>query len=153
MAPSRSTRSRIAAYLFGLGAVIAALAPAFRDANADSYPLSTYPMFARPLGKPRILFLESVDERRRIRAVPPELVANDEVMQSAKRIRRAAREGPEALKRLCQEVAKSVGKQRRRPKLIELRIVEARFDPIAYFSNGAQPDERSVLMTCKVRAR
>jgi hypothetical protein len=152
MAPSRSARSRIAAYVVGVGAVIAAAAPAFRDANADSYPLSTYPMFARPIGKPQLLFFESVDERRRVRAVPPELVANDEVMQSAKRIRRAARQGPKALKQLCQEVAKRVQKQRR-PKLLELRIVEARFDPIAYFSEEPKPEERSVLTTCKVRAR
>lgn len=152
MAPSRSARSRIPAYLFGLGAVVAAAAPAFRDATADSYPLSTYPMFARPIDKPQILFFESVDERRRIRAVSPHLVANDEVMQSAKRIRRASREGPEALDRLCRKVAKSVEKQRR-PKLVELRIVEARFDPVAYFVHDAAPEERRVLTTCKVRSR
>lgn len=132
--------------------MIAAAAPAFRDATADSYPLSTYPMFARPIEKPQILFVESVDERRRIRAVAPELVANDEVMQSAKRIRRASREGPEALQRLCRRVAKSIEK-RRRHKLIELRIVQARFDPVAYFSEDAQPEERRVLTTCKVRSR
>jgi hypothetical protein len=152
MAPSRSARSRIAAYVVGVGAVIAAALPVFRDTNADSYPLSTYPMFARPIEKSQLLFFESVDERRRVRAVPPELVANDEVMQSAKRIRRAARAGPEALKQLCREVAKRVRKQRR-PKLIELRIVEARFDPVAYFSEDAKPEERSVLTACQVRTR
>ena len=132
--------------------MIAAVAPAFRDATADSYPLSTYPMFARPITKPQIMFVESVDERRRIRAVAPELVANDEVMQSSKRIRRASREGPAALERLCRKVAKRVESQRR-PKLVELRIVEARFDPLAYFTEDAEPEERRVLTTCKVRSR
>lgn len=152
MAPTRSARSRLPAYLFGLGTVFAAAAPAFREATADSYPLSTYPMFARPIDKPQILFLESVDERRRVRAVSPDLVANDEVMQSAKRLRRAWREGPDALDRLCRKVAKSVERQRR-PRLVELRIVEARFDPIAYFVHDAEPEERQVLTTCKVRSR
>jgi len=153
MALSRFTRSRIPAYLFGFGTVLAVAAPAFRNATADSYPLSTYPMFARPIGKPLTYFVESVDARRRVQSVNPELVANDEVMQSSKSIRRAFRSGPEALERLCKAVARRAAKQKTRPKLVELRIVEARFDPVGYFLHDAEPEERRVLASCKVKAR
>jgi hypothetical protein len=133
-------------YVVGLGIVIAAALPAFRPAQLDAFPFSTYPMFARKLDKPRLSFVERLDDREGAHRLDPRLVASDEVMQSYRTIKRAVREGPEAAKDLCRSIARRVAK--REKKEVRLRIVRARFDPVAYFVSNAEPDEREVIASC-----
>jgi hypothetical protein len=135
-------------YVVGLGVVIAATLPAFRSARLDSFPLSTYPMFARKIDKPQLSFVERLDDKRRARRLEPELVAGDEVMQSYRTIKRAVRQGPEAAEELCRSIARRVSKREHGKKDVRLRIVRARFDPVAYFVSDAEPDEREVIASC-----
>jgi hypothetical protein len=133
-------------YVVGLGVVMATALPAFRPAQLDAFPLSSYPMFARKLDRPRLSFVERVDDQQRARRLEPELVASDEVMQSYRTIKRAVRQGPEAAKELCRSIARRVAQ--REKKVVRLRIVRARFDPVAYFVSNAEPDEREVIASC-----
>jgi hypothetical protein len=136
-------------YVVGLGVVIAAALPAFHSAQRDSFPLSTYPMFARKIDKPELSFIERLDDRRRAHRLDPELVASDEVMQSYRTIKRAVRQGPEASEALCRSIARRLAKQEQGKREVRLRIVRARFDPVAYFVSDAEPEEREVIASCK----
>jgi hypothetical protein len=145
-----SGHARWPGYVVGLGVVIAAALPMFRSAQRDSFPLSTYPMFARVLDKPYVSFVERVDDRRRAHRLDPELVASDEVMQAYRTIKRAVRQGPEAAEELCLSIAQRLAKRENGKKDVRLRIVRARFDPIAYFVDDAEPAQRKVIASCTV---
>ena len=142
--------SRLLAYGFGLGVVALSASPLLRDPDRDSYPLSTYPMFARPRGKPWLSIVEGLDARGAAVRLSPELVANDEVMQAAATVRRAVQGGPVALARLCGEVAARVASDGEYAAVREVRVVAARFDPLRYFSEGPEPEARTEHHRCAV---
>lgn len=141
--------SRLLAYGFGLGMVALVAAPGFGDPGDDSYPLSTYPMFARPRGKPRLSFVEGVTDGEPMR-LPPDIVAHNEIMQAVATVRTAVLAGPEAMDRLCTRVAADVAHDEAYARVHEVRIVSARFDPVRYFTEGPTPEERSVHFQCPV---
>lgn len=147
--------SRALAYGIGLSVVAAVIAPVFADASYDSYPFSTYPMFARRRIKPLLYFVEGAPRRGAPVRLPPEFVANEEVMQAAASVRRAVEGGPDAMERLCERVARRVtesGREEHRG-VRRVRIVGARFDPLTYFTVEPVPEERTELFTCKVPGR
>lgn len=132
--------------------VLAAL-PALSRAEDDAYPLSTYPMFARPLSRANVYFVERVDGKGRTRRLTPEQVSGNEVMQSFKTIGRAVRGGPKAVNDLCRIIAGRIARAERGERLVVLNVVEARFDPVAYFTVGAPPEERTVIGSCKSKRK
>jgi hypothetical protein len=138
-------------YLVGLGAVVLTAIPVFWRAERDSFPFSTYPMFARRLASPTVYFVERVDEEGRARRLTPEQVSGQEVMQSFKTIRRAVRRGPNAVHKLCRAIATRLAKRERRGQFVRLRVVGARFDPISYFTEDTAPEERTIEGGCNVR--
>jgi len=141
--------SRPWAYGFGLGLTLLVAAPGFGDPRWDSYPLSTYPMFARPRGRPVLHFAEAVGPRGERLRVPPALVANQEVMQAAATVRRAVRSGPDAMEALCERIA-TRWSQREHGPAREIALVSATFDPVAYFERGPEPEARTVHHACEV---
>ncbi len=140
-------------YVVGLGVVVATALPAFGPAQADAFPLSTYPMFARKLDKPQVSFVERVDDRQHAERLDPRLIAGDEVMQAYRTVKRAVRKGPKAADALCRSIARRIAKSEKGTRDVELRIVRARFDPIAYFVSNAEPEEREIIATCTSRRR
>lgn len=143
--------SRLLAYGLGFGLVALSAAPAFRDPEDDSYPLSTYPMFARPRGKPRLSIVEGLNTSGAPVRLSPELVVvHDEVMQAAATVRRAVAEGPHALERLCSEVASRTASDADYQNVQTVRVVTARYDPVLYFSKGPEPEERVEHFRCAV---
>jgi hypothetical protein len=145
--------SRALAYGFGLGLLAAVLAPAFASASWDSYPLSTYPMFARPRGRPLLYFVEGLDGQGAPVRVAPELVATQEVMQAAATVRRAVQGGPRSMERLCERVASRIAETPSERAIVQVRIVGARFDPLRYFSVGPEPEKRTEQLRCDVRRK
>lgn len=141
--------SRLLAYGVGLGMVALVAAPGFGDPAADTYPLSTYPMFARPRGKPLLSFVEGATPNNTVR-LPPELIAHDEIMQAVVTVRRAVQAGPEALRQLCTRIAANVVSAPAYDDVYEVRIVSARFDPVGYFTAGPTPEERMEHFRCAV---
>jgi hypothetical protein len=131
---------------------LATLAPAFRDARQDSFPFSTYPMFARTIDKRWLLFAEGVGKRAPLR-LGPELVANDEPMQAMRTLKLAAQQGGPALASLCARIAGRVAASKSHDSVRRVRIVRASFDPIAYFEVLAAPEQREMLQECRVPRR
>lgn len=147
---SKRVMPRVIALIFGLGLVAATAAPAFRSPEHDSYPFSSYPMFARPRGKPVLYTAEGLTSGSGTTALPPALVANGEVMQALQTLRRAAEGGPRSLRRLCERIAARVAETPEHSAVRKVQIVRERFDPIAYFEHGPEPEEREVLRRCNV---
>lgn len=142
--------SRLLAYGFGLGLVALVAAPGFGDPSSDSYPLSTYPMFARPRQRPVLYFSEGVEQGGARRRLPPELLGNQEVMQATVRVRSAVRAGPEATRALCREIAERARAHPEFSAVAEVALVSASFDPVAYFTETPEPKERNVHERCAV---
>lgn len=142
--------SRVLAYGFGLGLLALVAAPGFGDPDDDSYPLSTYPMFARARDKPWLSIAEGLDGSGQSVRLSPSIVANDEVMQAAATVRRAVAGGPPALLALCQTIASRIADDGSYQSVSFVRIVSARFDPVRYFVDGPVPEERSEHIRCPV---
>ena len=88
--------------------------------------------------------------------VDPDLVVADgmtnaEVMQAASRVRRAVNGGARAASEFCRGVAARVAESREYRSVVEVRVVGARFDPIAYFEHGPEPEERFQVTSCRVK--
>jgi hypothetical protein len=151
MSAKHLERPRLRGYLVGVGVVVLAALPAFSRAEDDAYPLSTYPMFARPLSRATVYFVERVDGKGRTVRLTPEQVSGNEVMQSFKTLSRAVHAGPKAVQSLCRSVAQRLARAEKGRRRVELHVVAARFDPVAYFTSGAPPEERTVVGSCKSR--
>jgi hypothetical protein len=100
---------RAVPYLVGAVAVLAVLAPLLGPPEGDSYPLSTYPMFARDGGDtarlPTVVGVDAVGDRHRL---SPTLIAgSDEPVLAAETVLRAIRLG--RTDRLCEDAAERVG--------------------------------------------
>jgi len=145
--------SRPVRAIFGVALVLASVAPLLRNAEHDSYPLSTYPMFARTLGKPLLTFAEGLSQRGEAVRLPPEIVANDEPMQAMRTLKLTAKRGGEALSRLCVEIAERTARDPDFARVRRVRIARARFEPLRYFEPDAPMPEREVLAECKVRRK
>ena len=141
---------RIWAYSASFALLVAVIAPAFGDPAADSYPLSTYPMFARPKAKTVIAFAEGLDVEGNATRLGPELVANGEVMQAAHTLHRAMRAGPERLALVCARIAEGVAANSRLASVMRVRLAEGRFDSVGYFLGSSEPETRTIHLVCDV---
>jgi len=137
--------------LVGLVASVAVLAPLLSP-DADSFPLSSYPMFARPRGQPTLYALAARASDGSERRLPPSALGSSEVLQAKVLIQRSVEQGPAAMRALCREVAARVAADTADVRSIE--IVRRRYDPIDYFVTGPTPIEQARLESCPVpRAR
>jgi hypothetical protein len=145
--------SRILALLLGVGFALAVLEPTLRKQPfaEDSFPFSTYPMFARALDKRVIVFAEGLGSGAKAVRLGPELVANDEPMQAQRTLRRAAADGSPALRKLCRRIAERVAADPALAEIQRVRIARSEFEPLRYFEAGAAPPERELLQQCRVR--
>ena len=100
---------RAVPYLVAAIAVGAVLAPLLGPPEGDSYPLSTYPMFARDGGdEARLPTVVGIDAEGRRHRLSPELIAGtDEPVLAAETILRALR--LDRADALCREAAERVG--------------------------------------------
>lgn len=137
--------------LFGVGLALAVAAPVLRDAEDDSYPLSTYPMFARVLTKPRLTYAEGVSRDGQGTRLPPRIVGSDEPMQAMRTLKLTADGGRRSLKRLCAAMAERVAAEPAYAQLRVVRIVRAQFDPVRYFEAGPTPENSEKLAQCSVK--
>jgi hypothetical protein len=110
-------------------------------------------MFARTLDKPQVSFVERVDDDQHVERVDPEFIGSDEVMQSYRTLKRAVKQGRKASEALCRQIARRVARHEGGKRDIALRIVRARFDPVAYFVSNAPPEDREVIASCNASAR
>ena len=103
---------RLRLLLLGVTAAVA-LSPLARDPRSDTYPLSTYPMFAADRGAAHRIptVVEVLDDGSTARLSPELIAGTDEPVLTAVTVGRAVRDGQ--AEDLCGEVAARLGPGRR----------------------------------------
>jgi hypothetical protein len=120
----------------------------------DSFPFSSYPMFAQPRPDARVelAYALGVTAAGTRVAIPPGLVANSEVLQARAVIQRAANSESEAAD-LCRHIAARVRDaaqtDRDFAEVSRIEIVRGSHDAVAYLARGARGPE-SVVVACEV---
>jgi len=136
-------RRRLWPALASLTMLGAAAWPGLRaNLHDDSFPLSTYPMFATP--RPTQLSLDyalvlTVDGRRL--PVPPRLVGSAEVLQARATIAAAVGAGPGPRAALCAQIAARVAHSPAHAGAHAVVLVSGRHDVIALVTTGARGSE------------
>lgn len=126
--------------------------PAFGPLEADSFPLSTFPMFAKTRGQPSFHQLVGTDASGNRVAIPPELIGTSEVLQ-AKSLLDVAAKSRRRRESLCADVAERTRQDRRYANVEHLELVRVRFDPVRYFVEGPEPLAQHTVHRCKLRAK
>lgn len=135
----RSALRRLAPFL--AAAII--LTPLLRAPHNDTYPLSTYPMFATDRGADHTISTAvSIDERGEVSRLSPKLIAGtDEVVLAAVTVARAVGRGE--VDELCAEILDRIDG----PAHIIIR--SETLDVVAHVVNGAEPRRIEVHAECE----
>lgn len=156
---------RAHAYLTSGLLLAAVLYPALLEPGADSFPLSTYPMFARE--RPRRVEVMSAlslsaplpDRSASERAVPPSYIANAEAMQALQTLRKSVQAGRRSARKLCQRIARELATRNearfadaREIALVTTRVDALRFlqDPDHAGDRESERRDRTVHVRCSV---
>ena len=125
--------------------VAAVLSPLWRSPERDSFPLSTYPMFARPLvGEADLDVAVGLDAGGGRRALSPEAIAGtDEVVQAGAVVDRAIAAGRED--ELCRQVAQRVTD----PAVVAVVVLTDRIEVLGA-AEGEPPVATTVHARCEV---
>lgn len=124
------TDHRVAAAL-SVALIAATAYPVVREPYEDSFPLSTYPMFARPrktqLTLDYALGVTAAGERR---TLTPWLVGSAEVLQAQAVINRAR--STKTLPALCATIAARVAADADYADVVAIRIVSGKHDAVEF---------------------
>lgn len=145
----RARLERGVAIVVGFGASLAVLSPLVAM-DGDSFPISSYPMFAHPRGQLTLYTAVARAADGSELRLPPSAVGSSEVLQSKVLIARSVERGPEATLALCRSIAQRIAGLPGAASLRSVEIVRRRYDPIAYFVTGPEPIEQERLQTCKL---
>lgn len=141
-------RGRIRPPLGGLALVAVLALPLLLGTRYDSFPLSTYPMFAGERDRvTSIATVVAVDGDTTARLSSRLIGGTDEPMLAAETVVHAIRDG--AADRLCREVAARAGADHT-GRILE--VVTERYDTVAWFDGVRKPVARTVHARCEVPA-
>lgn len=139
------------------GAVFSPVVQGFREKPFDDFPLSWYPMFARPRAKIETpVYVVGVDADGTRHKVGHRYWTAGGFNQGATQLLTARREGDDALDPLCTRIAARVGKERRGELATptEIHILTGKFSRETYFRDGDHtPMSERVLTRCPVPGR
>jgi hypothetical protein len=142
---------RFLSYVFGALLMGLTLSPAFRPFTDDSYPLSTYPMFAQERSTICLSHVQGLEAGGVSRALPPPMVANEEITQAQQIVRAAVSSGGRALLDLCDAIARRVAARDEFSAVERIDIVTSCYEPTAYFTRGSEPSSTKPRAACEVR--
>lgn len=148
-----SAASPLVPWLVGLILLGLTLSPMARPTTYDSFPFSSFPMFAhgRKDAVTSVHRLVAVLPDESTLALPPRLLGSDEVLQVDATLRHAIRAGKRACSKLCRDVARRVADD---PAFAGATFVEfrtERHDALAYFAGDTDPlDKPKLRARCKV---
>ncbi|HSD87224.1 MAG TPA: hypothetical protein VLB44_06905 [Kofleriaceae bacterium] len=128
-------RAHVAAVVVSLALIGATLEPLARDPYDDSFPLSTYPMFAtkRPAIQTfRYALGETRDGKRR--TLSPSMIGSGEILQALKIVEHAVGKGRGELAALCQQIAARVAADGDFNDVVAIRIVSGTHDAVEYLA-------------------
>lgn len=140
------------AYLASAALLAAMFYPLSFGVDGDSFPLSNYTMFARGRTTATLVadYMAAVDAGGERTSIPPELVANAEVLQAQATIRQTIRRGKAARAALCREVAARVAGEPDFASAVEVEMVGGRYDALEYLSGDKHQDREHVWVRCPV---
>jgi hypothetical protein len=141
---------RLLGLFIGAGATLAVVSPLFEDADRDSFPISSYPMFARPRGQPTLFAAVGRDVTGNESRLPGSVLGSSEVLQTKVLIERSVQGGPRAMQTLCNSIAERVAASSDAGRVRSIELVRRRYDPIGYFVSGPSPIDQERLMSCTV---
>lgn len=117
------------------------LSPLARPASDDSFPFSSYPMFAHARDNAETVVDRAVAhlEDGRVVPLPPRALGTDEVLQAAATLRQAIRRGRRGNARLCAAIAARIAGDPDYADATEVEILSERYDALAYFAGDTAP--------------
>ena len=126
---------RVYAALVSVTLVAATLWPLALDPIEDSFPLSTYPMFAwkRPTQQTYRYALGETAQRER-RTLRPALVGTGEVLRAIRVFDRAMSRGRAEVVKLCDAIAARVARDETFADVVAVRIVTGTHDAVEYLA-------------------
>lgn len=141
---------KLPALLLSAVVLLATAWPVMWDRGRDSFPLSPYPMFSAVREQPWLDVIVGFDANGREIKIPPQFVANVEVMQAAQTIRLAVRRG--RARQLCEQVAARIAAGDELSQVVELEVQRRQFEPRRYFvtPDGARPLDMRHKARCSV---
>jgi hypothetical protein len=142
---------RFHSYAFGALLLALTLSPAFRSFTDDSYPFSTYPMFARDRSTVCVSHVQGLDAAGASRSLPPPIIVNEEITQAQQLVQAAVRRGERALLELCEVVAGRVAANEEFSAVARVEIVTSCYEPVTYFIAGPKPLSSERHAGCEVR--
>jgi hypothetical protein len=129
--------NRVAAAIFSIALIAATLSPLLRKPVDDSFPLSTYPMFAwkRPtkLTMSYAIGETATGERRYL---TPRIIGSGEVLQARAIVERHVSKGGRELVAFCERIAKTVTEVPRFADVTRIRILSGTHESIDFLVNG-----------------
>lgn len=119
--------------------------------GADSFPLSTYPMYAtaRPRQGSLVTAVGLDDQGREIRLSLALIGSTDDPLIAESLLRTAVRQ--ERTGRLCTEIAARTARDAQRHEVIDIVVLTELLDLVDLVAGTAPPSERTVHATCAVR--
>lgn len=117
------------------------LSPLARPPSYDSFPFSSYPMFAHGRKDAVTQSHRAVGllaDGSRV-ALPPRALGSDEVLQADATLRHAIRRGRPAVSKLCLAIAARVAGDAALAAVETVALVSERHDAIAYFAGDTAP--------------
>ncbi|HUH05200.1 MAG TPA: hypothetical protein VML75_24545 [Kofleriaceae bacterium] len=134
----------------------ATIEPVLHSPWDDSFPLSTYPMFSggKPTPSITLRYAVALDASGERRHVPPELVANGEVLQARAVIARAIDRGRDPASELCRHIAGRIAARGGEWSAItEVRLVTGTFDAVEYLTGRDRVGAERMHVSCGVARR
>jgi hypothetical protein len=137
---------RVGAWAGLVTLVLAMLAPTLFWSERDSYPLSTFPMFASDRGPvsglTNVAGIGAGGEVHRLSAA--EVTGTDEVMLAVATVVRAVNEG--RAEQLCASVAAGLD----RPEVVAVEVRTERVNSVRWLQGDREPESVTVHARCEV---
>jgi hypothetical protein len=134
-------------YAVAIGVMALTLSPLL-PGSLDSFPLSTYPMFARPRDELTLHALIAVAPDGSEQPIGPELLAGGEVLQAKALIQNSVARGPRAMAELCELALQRIAAGSKPKPGVFVELVRQRYRPLDYFLGARRPLERHSLQRC-----
>ncbi|MCY1070302.1 hypothetical protein OV090_36500 [Nannocystis sp. RBIL2] len=128
-------------WLVGLVLLGLSLSPMLRPLGYDSFPFSSFPMFAhgRKDAVTTVHRAVAVLPDGTHVALPPRALGSDEVLQADVTLRHAIRRGKKASAALCKAVARRVAADPAHAEAVAVELLTERHDALAYFAGDLTP--------------
>lgn len=142
-----------AAVCYAITAIViaAVLYPLSYSKTEDSFPLSSFPMFARRVPTATLTqhFVIAIGQGFR-RSISPDLIGTEEVLQAQATIRRAVHGGRRAVRKLCQEVAARIAGDESFAAATAVRVVKGRYHAVNYLTGRDKTGVETTIYNCRI---